>query len=147
MRLQWLIAQASLITPVRLPISHFIFIAFLASKAEYFFGKHQELVSTQSCLLRHVVLLVNPPPKLPPTANPSKFFLRKPSAKVAASSRRSGRKPTGMQGLPPGCQMTQRPTHPRYVHTWNMFRDRENGRTIIIPEADTANNSYQTRDV
>ena len=49
---------------------------------------------------------------------------------------------TGVRGLPPGGQRLQQPPHPRYVHTWNMFRDRESGRTIITPGTNSINNGH-----
>ena len=48
---------------------------------------------------------------------------------------------TGMRqtGLPPGGQVLQHPPHPRYVQTWNMYRDRQTGETVILPDTGTPN--------
>ena len=51
---------------------------------------------------------------------------------------------TGVRGLPPGGQTLQQPPHPRYVHTWNMFRDRGNGRTVIVPDTSSVNDGHDT---
>ncbi len=48
------------------------------------------------------------------------------------------------RGLPPGGQMLEHPTHPRYVQSWNMLRDERTGRTILLSEAN--NEASQARN-
>ena len=65
---------------------------------------------------------------VPPTlANSSSF------ADYSSSS-------TGMRpaGLPPGGAVLEHPPHPRYMRTWNMFRDERTGQTMLLPENGTA---------
>ena len=64
---------------------------------------------------------------VPPTmANSSSF------ADYSSSS-------TGMRpaGLPPGGAVLEHPSHPRYMRTWNMFRDERTGQTMLLPENGT----------
>lgn len=41
-------------------------------------------------------------------------------------------------GLPPGGQMLEHSSHPRYMRTWNMFRDQRTGQTMLLPDAGAA---------